>query len=248
MELELTKFIKDLKIIEVAAYQVLKNNAFIFDKRALKSLNRFHENVILFKTQRSTDLNGLTDFVIQNGVESLIADLLLIINTNDTTPRSLTRGEASMLENLAKHMMRLKAIAKISLKDFINIHKDDEVFKPKDIDLKEITHYLDNALIILSENNTIKISIKESLIHYITETQTELKKVSPSWKKIVGGIVIVAAILSGIADAPTALENIKNAYSSIMGTPFSHPIEEEIIDRIEFIQLNPKIETDTPTV
>ena len=112
----------------------------------------------------------------------------------------------------------------------------------------EILTYLDNAIKALAINTTIETSVKNNLLNYINETKIELKKESLSWKKIIGGLVIVAAILRGIADAPEALKNIEDAYNYIMGNPFSSSIQKEIIYKNEQKKINTKEDSATTIV
>ena len=55
---------------------------------------------------------------------------------------------------------------------------------------------------------------------------TPTRAPTPSWSKIVGALVIVAAITSGMADAPNAAKNIKDAIEYILGTSVEKPLQK----------------------
>ena len=95
---------------------------------------------------------------------------------------------------------------------------DDEVFKPSNLDSEKIIIYIENAILDIENNAPLPKEQKEELIEYLYKTKTELAEKRTSWNKVVGGLVIVAALLSGISDTPQAYDNVNKAIHYILGT------------------------------
>lgn len=254
MVLELKKFINDLQTIEEAMYKGAANATYPQDKKLFKALNGFHENLFLcnniFQSIQDDIKNNYINFISGSQIESDISRVLVMLNTEVHRENKLNSNfnVTEVFKTLAEKIVKLKAILKTLLKRHTNLHKNDEVFQPNNVDKNEILTYLDNAIKALAINTTIETSVKDNLLNYINETKVELKKESLSWKKIIGGLVIVAAILSGIADAPEALKNIEDAYNYIMGNPFSSSIQKEIIYKNEQKKINTKEDSGTTIV
>lgn len=82
---------------------------------------------------------------------------------------------------------------------------------------------------------------KKQLIEYLYKAKSEFSEKSPSWSKIVGALMIAAAITSGIADAPGAFKNIDTAIKYILGTS----IEKHIPKQVPLLMLkNPEPEIE----
>lgn len=95
---------------------------------------------------------------------------------------------------------------------------DDEIFKPSNINNEQILLFLDTALDEIKKESNITNEEKKILNEYIESAKVEMQKKIPGWRKIVGTLVIVSTLLGGIAIAPKAYENVKNALNHIFGT------------------------------
>ncbi|OAZ12576.1 hypothetical protein [Thalassospira indica] len=93
----------------------------------------------------------------------------------------------------------------------------NESFKPQNIDIESVLKKIDMSIILVSEDYRINQDIRDRIVSYLEATKVDLSSGTPSWKKIIGALVIVSTILSGFADAPEALDNIQNAISEILG-------------------------------
>lgn len=143
------------------------------------------------------------------------------------------------LENVISAVTRLKVLVKmLSEEQYRRTSNDDEVFKPSNININIILTYVDQAIDHLGMSQGIRPDEKERLTEYLREIKAELANESPAWKKIVGALIICATLLSGMADAPQALQNLNNAIKHILGTsieksipsllpPPKPPIQEE---------------------
>lgn len=98
------------------------------------------------------------------------------------------------------------------------VYNDEEVFKPSNINVDEVNIFIDKAIVQITNNYDLDSGTRARLESYLAEAKAELAKDAPAWKKIVGALVIVSAILGGIAVVPDALTNINAAVKYILGT------------------------------
>lgn len=101
---------------------------------------------------------------------------------------------------------------------YARVKSDFETFKPSNISIENVNVFIQDALTIVSETDSIPLETKENVEEYLKDIKAELAQDAPAWKKVVGALVIVSAILSGLAVAPDALENVRGALDEILGT------------------------------
>lgn len=134
-------------------------------------------------------------------------------------PRYLFTDNTIALESVLASLSRLKMLVRLLEKEnYRKTASDDEIFKPSNVDINFVVVQVDAAISDINTSNDIEASEKERLIKYLSEAKIELAQDYPAWKKIVGAFVICATLLSGIADAPKALDNINDATKHILGT------------------------------
>jgi hypothetical protein len=112
----------------------------------------------------------------------------------------------------------LPIVKEIGSSFYQRTQSDDEIFKPSGVDQEQVKIYIDKALINISSDHQLDKNFQDRLVEYLLEANAELAKPSPSWKRIVGTLVSVSAILGGIAVTPEAIENIQTAYRYIVGS------------------------------
>lgn len=95
---------------------------------------------------------------------------------------------------------------------------DDEIFKPSNVDGKKVIQHIDEAINIIERRIPLTKEKGGALLVYLFEVKAEMSREQPSWRKIVGALVIATAIISGISDASQAYNNIKSALDHIMGS------------------------------
>ncbi len=98
---------------------------------------------------------------------------------------------------------------------------DDEIFKPSNVNLSFIAEHIEVAITEIHQAS-MSSAERDKLVEYLEEALSELSKDTPAWKKIVGALVIAATLLSGMAVAPTAYENVNKALQHILGTSIEH--------------------------
>jgi hypothetical protein len=104
--------------------------------------------------------------------------------------------------------------------------EDDEIFKPSNISTDRVVGLIDKAIDEL--DSTISLPEKEidRLRSYLVEAKKEALSPKPSWSKVVGALVIVAAVTSGLADAPGAAKTVREAIEYVLGTSLSKPLQQ----------------------
>jgi len=132
---------------------------------------------------------------------------------------TLIREHGLPVEELLASMARLKQLLiSFDEDDQLRRLQDDDYFRPSGIDTAILIDKIDIAITVLSTDASISAREKESLQTFLEEAKRELVKETPSWQKVVGALVIVSTIVGGIAVAPEASENIKDALNYVLGT------------------------------
>ena len=103
---------------------------------------------------------------------------------------------------------------------------DDEVFKPSNVHPDRVVQLIDDALLQIEAVTTLAPEEVLRLKNYLVEAKKEALSSKPSWARIIGALVIVAAITSGLADAPGAAKTVKEAIEYILGTSISKPLQK----------------------
>jgi len=115
---------------------------------------------------------------------------------------------------------------------------DEELFKPGSINNEVVAGFIESAIECIEGLGTISDNDKENIIKQLRSVSSELGSKSPSWKKIIGALVVTAAIISGLADAKQAYDNISSAIQHIIG----YSIEKHVVPHP---MLSPPRELDT---
>lgn len=95
---------------------------------------------------------------------------------------------------------------------------DDDIFKPSNIKTENLIDYIEKAIDSVENEVPLPPDQKKQALAYLQEARDELARDRPSWNKIVGALVISATLLSGIASAPQAFDNVQKAITYILGT------------------------------
>lgn len=135
--------------------------------------------------------------------------------------------EPVFLQRTIINLRRLKGLANIcyellSSKD----NSDDEVFKPSNVIPDRVIDLIDTAIAEIENISAISPTARSRIEGYLHEAKKEALSTSPSWSNILGALVIVAAVISGIADAPNAAKNIRDAIDYILGTSVETPLQK----------------------
>lgn len=135
------------------------------------------------------------------------------------------------MESLLAATARIKSLIKVVSSNMRRRDEnDEEVFKPSNIDIQKVSSEIDLAIESIVLTESINSKEKDNLIEFLKEAKEELVKKDPSWRKVVGALVIVSTILGGAAIAPQAHENVRSAVKYILGTS----IQEEHTNEFSF--------------
>jgi hypothetical protein len=136
-------------------------------------------------------------------------------------------GEAPVsLQRTIINLERLRGIAGNFYEYLSNIElSDDEVFKPSNVKPDRVVELIDAALLQIEGSSSLSGKELERIQGYLNEAKKEALSSTPSWSKIVGALVIVAAVTSGLADAPNAAKTVKDAIEYILGTSVQKPLQ-----------------------
>jgi len=104
--------------------------------------------------------------------------------------------------------------------------EDDEIFKPSNISADRVVGLIDKALDELDSTTSLPEKEIARLRSYLVEAKKEALSPKPSWSKVVGALVIVAAVTSGLADAPGAAKTIREAIEYVLGTSVLKPLQQ----------------------
>ena len=132
---------------------------------------------------------------------------------------SLFTDNTIPLESVLASLSRLRTlIRQLEQDQYRKKASDDEIFKPSNVNIDLIVTQIESAIEHINNSEKINQSEKARLILYLDEARAELAEDSTAWKKVVGALIICATLLSGVAAAPQAIENLDVAIKHILGT------------------------------
>jgi len=87
---------------------------------------------------------------------------------------------------------------------------DDSLFAPSRISVPVVVNLLNEAKNEV-QGASLDDEAKRELLAYIEEARREVRRPRPAWTRVVGAIVIAAAVISAVADLPKAVEHLQGA-------------------------------------
>lgn len=225
------------KVSKFKSYENVAQYMKIFETR----VHEFHEFVrpidrLLFeKIKTLTNETGLVEAIV--GIEvslriatqrqkiplgsELVNALLFQLPyiSNLIRRRKLFSEEIIPIQKLLVALGRLKNFVAMASDAYIyQWNHDSDVFKPSNLDNEKIILLIEEAIDNIENGSSLSREGKRQLIEYLYKAKSEFSEDRPSWNKIVGALVIAAAITSGIADSGGAIENIDKAIKYILGS------------------------------
>lgn len=218
---------------------------------ALKALSSFGEDFAAFKQDAERLGKAFMRELDRVDAEGKFAEQVALVSLRLRMAKARTRERVSLVATLARALNissnaeRLFNESQVSLHAaIINLEKlralcrrassllrakeasDDEVFKPSNVRSDRVVELIDAALTQIQESKSLAREEGERLETYLSEARSEALSESPSWSKIVGALVIVAAVTSGLADAPGAAKTVRDAIEYILGTSVQTPLQK----------------------
>ncbi|EPJ56336.1 MAG: hypothetical protein OFPI_00030 [Osedax symbiont Rs2] len=170
-------------------------------------INRFLVKLKIAETQRPNfNINGF---------------FLPIVNMlfRRKSSSDLFASDTTSVEVLLSVISEIKTVLMVISDDIKTEEEIDiEYFKPTNIDIEQVNNFVKEAEVMIKTSNKIPEETKKMLQVYLNTVITEIAKQKPGWRKIIGGIVIVSTILSGIAATPQAVDSLDKAVSVILGS------------------------------
>jgi hypothetical protein len=151
---------------------------------------------------------------------SLAAALARTLNISSSTKSLFDESQVSLhaaiinLEKLRSLCRRASSLLRAKEES------DDEVFKPSNVRSDRVVELIDVALTQIRASASLGPEEIERLEAYLSEARSEAQAEKPSWSKIVGALVIVAAVTSGLADALVQQRLFGTPLSTFWGRPF----------------------------
>lgn len=143
--------------------------------------------------------------------------------------RKLFSEEVIPIQKLLVSIGRLINLVRIAKDTYIHQwSSDSDVFRPSNLENEKIITYIDAAIDSVEANTFLPKDEKKQLKEYLYKAKSEFARDKPSWNKIVGALVIAAAITSGIADSDGALSNIDDAIKYILGSSVEKHIQSPV--------------------
>lgn len=152
--------------------------------------------------------------------------VLSAITTASAKRRRLVGEEPISLHKTIINLSRLRGLAGTFYEYLANrTVSDDEVFKPSNVEREQVVEHIDNALAEIRKLPSVSPKELERIEGYLLEAKKEALSSTPCWSKIVGALVIAAAVTSGLADAPAAAKHIRGAIEYILGTSVTKTLQ-----------------------
>jgi hypothetical protein len=131
------------------------------------------------------------------------------------TKRSFFKGVNLDIELLISMTDRLAVISETVSDRLYGLYSEQLQIKPDGVNVGDLSDLIDNALQAI-EQSEIDDDVRKQLNTILKSSQISLNSRTPSWSEVVGALVIASTILSGIAAAPQAYQNVEQAIQYIL--------------------------------
>ncbi|MDH2434603.1 hypothetical protein QCD60_18835 [Pokkaliibacter sp. MBI-7] len=149
--------------------------------------------------------------------------------SNAIRRKKLFSEEVIPIQKLLVSLGRLGNLVVMSKESYIHgWSHDSDVFKPSNLSDERIIFLIESAIEEIEINSPLSKDDKKQLVEYLCKAKGELSEDRPSWNKIVGALVIAAAITSGLADSSGAYKNIDAAIKYIIGSSIEKHVPKSV--------------------
>lgn len=212
-----------LRIVDRSKLEAI--NILISDTELELVLSTFFVRLRLSRERRRPDI------LLTSLLEAISSVVGLVRTTR--SPGIFSSGADISTEQVLTAIHRIRAQLD-SFREIQNerVGQDDDIFKPSNVNIEIVAEFIEAAITSLPNSEALSKSDVVRLTAYLESAKNELASDKPSWKDIIGALVIAAALLGGIADAPQALSNVNNAIKYIIG-----PSVIEVAPRIRIPEL-----------
>lgn len=101
--------------------------------------------------------------------------------------------------------------------------QDDELFKPSRIKESYVIDLINKATEQVESSHLLTDETRKLITAHLAVVRAETQSNSPKWQNIIGSLMVVAAITSGLADAPGATKTLQSLIQYIVGASVIKP-------------------------
>lgn len=105
---------------------------------------------------------------------------------------------------------------------------ENEIFKPSRIREDKVVELIDRAVEQINQSLTLPEETRLLINNYLAEIKSEAKSTAPKWQAMIGTLVIVAALTSGLADAPGATNTLQGLIKYMVGASVIGPEQNQL--------------------
>lgn len=157
--------------------------------------------------------------------EVLFNALHMGINAADNK-KSLLGENQVCLDVVIVNLEKLRSLARrASVLLRAKEESNDEIFKPSNVSSDKVVELIESALAQIQSSTSLAPEEVIRLEAYLEAARIEAQSDKPSWSKILGALVIVAAVTSGLADAPGAANTVRETIEYILGASVVKPMQ-----------------------
>jgi len=207
------------------SFGLLKRNIASFDAETYSQLEYLDKEALLI------DQISLINLKLQmsrrpEGTLSLIklVKIILEIGGLSSHTKRLFGEESISIERTIVGCDKLLSTLKIA-EDVLRRREEleNKIFKPSRIKEDRVVELIEKAEEQISQSLTLSSETRLLVNNYLAEIKTEAKSKAPKWQAIIGSLVIVASLTSGLADAPGATKTLKSLIEYIVGVSLLNP-------------------------
>ncbi len=206
-------------------FSLLKRNIAPFDPETYSQLEYLDKEVLL------TDQISLINLKLQMSRRPEYTSLftmfeaMLGVRVFSSSQTKRVFGEESIsIEKTIVSCDKLLSTLKIA-EDILRRREEleNKIFKPTRIKEDRVVELIERAEEQINQSLTLSSETRLLVNNYLAEIKTEAKSKAPKWQAVIGSLVIVAALTSGLADAPGATKTLQGLIEYIVGVSLINP-------------------------
>lgn len=207
-------------------FSTIKRNIANIDKETYLTLDSLEKESLL------VDQISLINLKLQMSRAPAASSFMQVLARSFTQVKFFSTSETKRLfgeENMSIERTILncdKLISTLKIIEEILRHReelDDEIFKPSRIKESIVVELIDKVSEQIDNSSSLNYETKRLINSYLVEIKAEAQSKIPKWQNIIGSLMIVAALTSGLADAPGAAQGLQSLIQYIVRTSVVKP-------------------------
>ncbi|CAG8868673.1 hypothetical protein [Pseudomonas fluorescens] len=206
-------------------FSLLKRNIAPFDPETYSQLEYLDKEVLLI------DQISLINLKLQMSRRPEYTSLLTMLETmldvrvfSSSQTKRIFGEESISIEKTIVSCDKLLSTLKIA-EDVLRRREELEskIFKASRIKEDRVVELIERAEEQINQSLTLSSETRLLVNNYLAEIKAEAKSKAPKWQAVIGSLVIVAALTSGLADAPGATKTLQSLIEYIVGVSLINP-------------------------